>query len=174
MLCVRDVMHTDFCRVEKGESIADVARTLLFHNAECALVVDGEELLGIVTERDLLGIVTERDLLKAVLPTAAEVNEKAAWPLKKLRYSGVTVQSSELLGRTEVPHSGPYGRCRLTRTLVTPWMAPEMARVSRSSSAICSAASRLPWYHQAVARASTKKGHVAISDSPTSDASRNQ
>ena len=52
MLCVRDVMHTDFCRVEKGESIAEVARTLLFHNAECALVVDGEELLGMVTERD--------------------------------------------------------------------------------------------------------------------------
>ena len=76
MLCVRDVMHTDFCRVERGESVADVARMLLFHNAESALVVDGEELLGIVTERDLLGIVTERDLLKAVLPTAAEINEK--------------------------------------------------------------------------------------------------
>jgi CBS domain-containing protein len=76
MFCVRDVMHTDFCRVERGEPIADVARALLFHNAECALVVDGEELLGIVTERDLLGIVTERDLLKAVLPTTAELNEK--------------------------------------------------------------------------------------------------
>jgi CBS domain-containing protein len=76
MLCVRDVMHTDFCRVEQGETIADVARTLLFHDAESALVVDGDELLGIVTERDLLGIVTERDLLKAVLPTAAEINEK--------------------------------------------------------------------------------------------------
>ncbi|MGA3215261.1 MAG: CBS domain-containing protein [Acidimicrobiales bacterium] len=76
MLCVRDVMHTDFCRVERGESVADVARMLLFHNAESALVVDGEELLGMVTERDLLGIVTERDLLRAVLPTPAELNEK--------------------------------------------------------------------------------------------------
>jgi len=75
-LCVRDVMHTDFCRVERGESVADVARMLLFHNAESALVVDGEELLGMVTERDLLGIVTERDLLRAVLPTPAELNEK--------------------------------------------------------------------------------------------------
>ena len=69
-------MHTDFCRVERDETIADVAQRLLFHNAECALVVDDEELLGLVTERDLLGIVTERDLLKAVLPTAAELNEK--------------------------------------------------------------------------------------------------
>ena len=66
MLCVRDVMHTDFCRVERGETIAEVAKMLMFHNAECALVVDGEELLG---------IVTERDLLKAVLPTAAELSE---------------------------------------------------------------------------------------------------
>ncbi|MGA2528990.1 MAG: CBS domain-containing protein [Acidimicrobiales bacterium] len=75
MLCVRDVMHTDFCRVERGETVAEVAKMLMFHNAECALVVDGDELLGIVSERDLLGIVTERDLLKAVLPTAAELSD---------------------------------------------------------------------------------------------------
>ncbi len=75
MLCVRDVMHTDFCRVERGETVADVARTLLFHNTDSALVVDGEETLGIVTGRDLLGIVTDRDLLKAVLPTTAELSE---------------------------------------------------------------------------------------------------
>ncbi|MGO9333824.1 MAG: HPP family protein [Acidimicrobiales bacterium] len=79
MLCVKDVMHTDLCRVEPGETIADVARTLIFHGAECALVVEGEELLGIVSERDLLGIVTERDLLKAVLPTAAELNEAGSF-----------------------------------------------------------------------------------------------
>jgi CBS domain-containing protein len=76
MLCVRDVMHTDICRVERGETIADVAQTILFHNCDCAIVVYGEELLGIATERDLLGIVTERDLLKAVLPTTAEIHEK--------------------------------------------------------------------------------------------------
>ncbi len=75
MLCVQDVMHTDFCRVERGETIADVARCLLFHDAECALVVEGGELVGMVSERDLLGIVTERDLLKAVLPTVAEISE---------------------------------------------------------------------------------------------------
>ena len=75
MLCVRDVMHTDFCRVERGETVADVARMLLFHNADSALVVDGGEMLGIVTGRDLLGIVTDRDLLKAVLPTTAELSE---------------------------------------------------------------------------------------------------
>ena len=74
-MCVKDIMHADVCRVERGETIAEVARTLLFHNAESALVVDGDELLGIVTERELLGIVTERDLLKAVLPTGAEVSE---------------------------------------------------------------------------------------------------
>ena len=73
-MCVRDVMHTDFCRVERGETVADVAQKLLLHDAECALVVDGEELLGLVAEGDLLGIVTERDLLKAILPTAAELS----------------------------------------------------------------------------------------------------
>jgi CBS domain-containing protein len=71
MLSVRDVMHTDICRVERGATVAEVAQTLLLHNADSALVVDGEELLGVVTERDLLGIVTDRDLLKAVLPTAS-------------------------------------------------------------------------------------------------------
>ncbi len=75
MLCVRDVMHTDLCRVERGETVADVARKLLFHDADSALVVDGEEPLGIVTGRELLGIVTDRDLLKAVLPTMAELTE---------------------------------------------------------------------------------------------------
>ena len=79
MLCVKDVMHTDLCRVEPGETVADVARTLIFHGAQCALVVEGEELLGIVSERDLLGIVTERDLLKAVLPTTAELNEAGSF-----------------------------------------------------------------------------------------------
>lgn len=75
MLCVRDVMHTDFCRVEKNETVAQVARTLMFHDAECALVVNGDELVGIVTAREVLGIVTERDLLKAVLPTTVELHE---------------------------------------------------------------------------------------------------
>jgi CBS domain-containing protein len=41
------------------------------HDPSPDVVVDGEELLGVVTERDLLGIVTDRDLLKAVLPTAS-------------------------------------------------------------------------------------------------------
>ncbi len=66
MLRVRDLMRTHVYRVERGETVATVARTMIFHDVESMLVVDGDELLG---------IITERDLLKAVLPTPAEFHE---------------------------------------------------------------------------------------------------
>jgi CBS domain-containing membrane protein len=67
MLNVSDLMHTHVCRVEPSQKVADVARILILHDADCALITrDGE----------LLGIATERDLLRAVLPTAAEINER--------------------------------------------------------------------------------------------------
>ena len=66
MLCVRDVMHTHVYRVEQGQTVSDVARTLIFHDVESALVFAGD---------DLVGIITERDLLRAVLPTTTELNE---------------------------------------------------------------------------------------------------
>lgn len=66
MLSVDDVMHTHVYRVHKGQTVTEVARTLIFHDVESALVFDGDELTG---------IITERDLLKAVMPTSAELGE---------------------------------------------------------------------------------------------------
>lgn len=65
MLYVKDIMHTAY-RVERGQSIADVARTMIAHDVESVLVV---------ADHELLGIVTQKDLLRAVLPTGAELCE---------------------------------------------------------------------------------------------------
>ncbi|MGD1011450.1 MAG: CBS domain-containing protein [Acidimicrobiales bacterium] len=67
MLSVGDLMHTHVCRVEPSQKVVDVARILILHDADCALIThDGV----------LLGIATERDLLRSVLPTEAEINER--------------------------------------------------------------------------------------------------
>lgn len=66
MLIVDDVMHTHVYKVKQGQTVSAVARTLILHDVESALVFEGDELRG---------IITERDLLRAVMPTGAELGE---------------------------------------------------------------------------------------------------
>jgi len=64
MLKVSDIMRSQVYRIDHRTSVRDTAIELIARSIESALVVDGDLLVG---------IITERDLLKAVLPTVDEV-----------------------------------------------------------------------------------------------------
>lgn len=54
---VRDVMTTDVITVARDASIAEAARTMREHRIHSLLVLQGEELVGIVTASDLLEVL---------------------------------------------------------------------------------------------------------------------
>jgi len=60
MACVRDVMTKDPQTVEPGDSIEDAAKKMKEADTGALLVVDGDDLKGIVTDRDIVtGAVAE-------------------------------------------------------------------------------------------------------------------
>jgi CBS domain-containing protein len=54
MACVRDVMTKDPQTVEPGDSIEDAAKKMKEADTGALLVVDGDDLKGIVTDRDIV------------------------------------------------------------------------------------------------------------------------
>jgi CBS domain-containing protein len=60
MACVRDVMTKDPQTVEPGDSIEDAAKKMKEADTGALLVVDGDDLKGIVTDRDIVtGAIAE-------------------------------------------------------------------------------------------------------------------
>ena len=58
-LHVRDVMVRALIRTAPGETVAAVARTLIEHGVHRLPVVDGGELVGIVSSLDLVRLFAE-------------------------------------------------------------------------------------------------------------------
>jgi CBS domain-containing protein len=58
-LTVRDVMDREFVGVSESDDVRSVAELLLEEGAECAVVLRGQEPVGLLTERDVLGVVSE-------------------------------------------------------------------------------------------------------------------
>jgi len=56
---VGDIMTRDVKTASGSDTFADVARTLHDNRISSVIVMDGEQLAGIVTERDLVNIVAE-------------------------------------------------------------------------------------------------------------------
>ena len=60
MLLVKEVMSTGLVTIGPHEPLANAARLMLEHKIGCLPVVDGEQLLGIVTESDFVALALPR------------------------------------------------------------------------------------------------------------------
>lgn len=58
-LAVREVMDREFVGVSESDDVRSVAELLLEEDAECAVVLRGQEPVGLLTERDVLSVVSE-------------------------------------------------------------------------------------------------------------------
>lgn len=58
-LTVREVMDREFVGVSESDDVRSVADLLLEEDAECAVVLRGQEPVGLLTERDVLRVVGE-------------------------------------------------------------------------------------------------------------------
>lgn len=58
-LTVREVMDREFVGVSESDDVRSVAELLLAEDAECAVVLRGQEPVGLMTERDVLSVVSE-------------------------------------------------------------------------------------------------------------------
>ena len=56
MLRVKDVMSKDIETISSGAPLSEAARTMLDRKIGCLVVVDGSELVGILTEGDFVGL----------------------------------------------------------------------------------------------------------------------
>jgi CBS domain-containing protein len=59
LLLVKEVMSTSVVTIGPHEPIANAARAMLEHKIGCLPVVDGERLLGIVTESDFVALALD-------------------------------------------------------------------------------------------------------------------
>jgi CBS domain-containing protein len=80
MPTVREVMSTDVISVQKEDAIVEVAKTMRDENIGDVLVLDGAELMGIVTDRDLVVRALASDLV-----TSSPVGEVCSKNLTTLR-----------------------------------------------------------------------------------------
>jgi CBS domain-containing protein len=70
MLLVSDVMRRQVYGIAANDAIVDAAREMVLRSVDSLLVVDGDLLLG---------IVTERDVLRAALPSTGELMQDESW-----------------------------------------------------------------------------------------------
>jgi CBS domain-containing protein len=70
VLLVKDVMRPQVYGIPADHPIVDAAREMVLRSVDSLLVVEGDRLLG---------IVTERDVLHAALPSVEELMEDGAW-----------------------------------------------------------------------------------------------
>lgn len=75
---VREAMEREFVGVSEGDTALDTAELLVEEDAGCAVVIRGEEAVGLICEQDLLAALVERgkldgasaaDLMRAPVPT---------------------------------------------------------------------------------------------------------
>ncbi len=70
MLLVKDVMRRQVYGIAADHPVLDAAREMVLRAVDSLLVVEGDRLLG---------IVTERDVLHAALPSVEEMMEEGSW-----------------------------------------------------------------------------------------------
>jgi CBS domain-containing protein len=66
-------------RVAKGASVVEAARLMLSEDVDALPVVDGEDVVGVVTERDLVSKVMAGELDPAKARVADVISERASF-----------------------------------------------------------------------------------------------
>lgn len=121
MLLVRDVMRRQVYGIAADEAIVDAAREMVLRSVDSLLVVDGDRLLG---------IVTERDVLRAALPSVGELMQDESW-----------VELRDLVGVAS-GHFGVPVRMIMTSHVVT--TTPETPLTEALASMMANGFRRLP------------------------------
>jgi CBS domain-containing protein len=96
---VRDIMHTDVKTTSPGDTFEQVATMLHDHGISSVVVLDGGNLVGIVTERDLVNVVAEgRD------PRSTTVGDRMTRDLDTVEPKTDIAEAAEHMARLKIRH----------------------------------------------------------------------
>lgn len=69
-IAVRDVMATNYVGVSEGDRLVDTVELMLEEDADSAVVLRGQEPVGVLTERGVLALLVEADVEGATVADA--------------------------------------------------------------------------------------------------------
>jgi CBS domain-containing protein len=96
---VKDIMHGDVKTAAPGDTFAQVAALLHEHAISSVVVMDGEDLAGIVTERDLVNLVAEGGD-----PKRTAVSERMSTNLDTVTSRTDIAEAAEHMARLAIRH----------------------------------------------------------------------
>ena len=96
---VGDIMTRDVKTAKSSDSFADVARILHDNRISSVIVMDGEQLAGIVTERDLVNVVAE-----GADPRQASVGDRLTRDLATVEPRTDITDAAELMAARGIRH----------------------------------------------------------------------
>jgi CBS domain-containing protein len=96
---IRDIMHADVKATSADDTFAQVAKLLHDNAISSVVVLDGERLVGIVTERDLVNLVADgKD------PRTTKVGERMTRDLDTVGPKTDVAEAAEHMARLKIRH----------------------------------------------------------------------
>jgi CBS domain-containing protein len=97
MSIVKDIMTWHVVVVGIDQSIFDAAQLMTSHHVGCVVILDGETLLGIVTERDFV-----RRVVAEKLPLNAKVSEIMSKPVITINPDATIKEAATLMASNKL------------------------------------------------------------------------
>jgi CBS domain-containing protein len=123
---VGDIMTRDVKTAKSSDSFADVARILHDNRISSVIVMDGEQLAGIVTERDLVNVVAE-----GADPRQASVGDRLTRDLATVEPRTDITDAAELMAARGIRHLPVLDRGSLAGIVsirdLTNWAVEELS-----------------------------------------------
>ena len=123
---VGDIMTRDVKTAKSTDSFADVARILHDNRISSVIVMDGEQLAGIVTERDLVNVVAE-----GADPRQASVGDRLTRDLATVEPRTDITDAAELMAARGIRHLPVLDRGSLAGIVsirdLTNWAVEELS-----------------------------------------------
>lgn len=142
---VGDLMKSDVKTAAPDGSFADAAKLLHEHSISSVVVLDGEDLAGIVTERDLVNLVADgKD------PASTKLAERMSRDLDTVTPKTDVAEAAEHMARLRIRHLPVVDRGKLVGIIsirdLTNWAVEELtgghelADIQRGTTALSAAA----------------------------------
>ena len=142
---VADLMKTDVKTAGPDDSFAEAAKLLHEHQISSVVVMDGQNLAGIVTERDLVNLVADgKD------PAKTKIGERMTRDLDTVKPKTDVAEAAEHMARLRIRHLPVVERGKLEGILsirdLTNWAVEELtgghelADIQRGATALSAAA----------------------------------
>jgi len=96
---VKDIMHADVKTASPDDTFSTVAATLHEHAISSVVVMDGEDLAGIVTERDLVNLVAD-----GLDPRTTQVSARMTTSLDTVSSRTDLAEAAEHMARLRIRH----------------------------------------------------------------------